>query len=272
MRFYLFITTLLIQSSVWAYVVQKDIVYDTVNGSPLKLDIYRPNLSITTAPVLFYIHGGCFNAGSKNDIPESTKLMADSGFVVVSIGYRLSKVAKYPAALNDVQTAVRYIRKNYLTYRINPNRMASFGLSAGGYLAAALGVRPLPDRNGRYDQFSERVQRVADWYGRTDFTLPQDEGFDCAVDFLGLPRNQNTMKHFQEASILPYVDAKSADFYIVHGTEDRQVFPIHSESLHQELARERQSTHLLWVTGAGHGFVGGKAWEKTKEFLLQLTN
>ena len=196
--------------------------------------------------------------------------MADEGFVVVSIGYRLSTVAKYPAALTDVQTAVRYVRRNAAALKIDSMRMAAYGLSAGGYLAAALGVRPMPDRSGRLDIFSSRVQRVADWYGRTNFTLPQTEGVDCAVDFLGKPRTAETMRFFEEASITPYVDENSAEFYIVHGTADKQVLPIHSTELHDSLRRLNRPSFLLWMTGARHGFIDGKGWEKTRDFLRKL--
>lgn len=252
----------------FAYEVEKDIVYDTIDNIPLKLDLFRPSQKTTSAPSVVFLHGGCFNAGSKNDIPNEVKALADEGFVVFSVGYRLSTVAKYPAAVTDIQQAVRFIRKNAGRFGIDAHKIIGHGLSAGGYLAAILGVRPMPDRSGNIDSFSDRVDLVVDWYGRTDFTLSQSQGFDCAVDFLGFPRTPETRKKFEEASILPYVDRHSADFYIVHGTADQQVFPVHSELLFTKLKKQHAKVHILRMLGAGHAFTGGTAWKRTKDFLM----
>jgi len=260
--------TLFTAASAAAYTTTKDVTYDVVNGVSLKLDVFTPSTpSQKPAPAVLFIHGGCFNAGSKNDIPAEVKALADEGFVVASIGYRLSTVAKYPAAVSDVQMAVRFLRREHQRFGIDAQKISTLGLSAGGYLAAVLGLRQLPARNGRIDQYSGRVQKVADWYGRTDFTLAQSEGFDCAVDFLGKPRNLWNMHRFAEASLPRYVTSQAARFLIIHGTEDKQVDPIHSRLLHDALIEQGQESSLLWVRGAGHGFFGNPGWERTKEFL-----
>lgn len=250
-----------------AYVVKKDVVYDVVNNIELKLDIYKSKDPEGLKPAVVFFHGGCWNSGSKNDIPFELRNLADEGFVIFSVGYRLSQVAKYPAAVTDIQQAIRYIRKNASELNVNPKKIATMGLSAGGYLAAIPGVKPLPDRLGNLDEYSGRVQVVADWYGRTDFTLTQEEGFDCAVDFLGKKRNFLTVKDFKKASIIPYVDENSSAFIIVHGTNDKQVYPVHSELLNDALKERGREVELHWAQGLGHGFFNADSWNRTKEFI-----
>ena len=269
MKLFYFFLSLLCLPTAFSYEVTKDIIYDTINGIPLKMDRYQSVPVQGSKPAVVFIHGGCFNMGSKNDIPNEVKALADEGFVVFSLGYRLSNVAKYPAAVNDVQEAVRFIRKNSKHFGVDPKKIISHGHSAGGYLAAVLGVKPMRSRDGKLDEYSDRVELAVNWYGRTDFTLSQTEGFDCAVDFLGMPRNEANMKKFEEASILPHVDRHTSDFYIVHGTADKQVFPIHSELLTEKLKENRIKFFYLRMLNSGHGFSGGTAWKRTREFILR---
>lgn len=252
----------------FSYVLETDIVYDTVQGDDLKLDVYKPENPKPNQPALIYIHGGCWNSGSKSSIPSYITDLTKDGFTVISVGYRFSQKAVYPAALTDVGQALRYVRKNSEKLNIDPKKIATHGESAGGYLAAALGVRTSKDRTGKEDAYSERVPFVSDWYGRTDFTRSQPNNLDCALSFLGKPRDASTMKDFKEASILPYVDEKSAEFVIVHGTHDVNVSPIHSTLLEHELKKYNKKVDLHLVEGAGHAFFGGKSWAFTKNKLL----
>lgn len=254
--------------SALAYDTVKNVVYDSVQGRKLTLDVFKPaSKSSHQLPALVYVHGGCFSMGSKDDIPHEVRRMADEGFVVFSVGYRLSTVAKYPAAVKDVQQAIRFLRRNAAVLNIDPQKIITHGHSAGGYLASIMGVRPLTDRDGKIDEFSERVGLVSNWYGRMDFTLPQSEGFDCAADFLGKPRTPENEKHFREASVTTYVNSRSAAFHIVHGTEDKQVFPIHSKLLYEALRKNEKTAELVWIKRQGHGFTGGEGWAMTREFI-----
>lgn len=254
-----------------AYVQTPDISYDVVDQGPLRLDVFLPSRpSARPRPALAFIHGGCFNAGSRKDIPEEIKRLADEGFTVFSIGYRLSTVAKYPAALSDVQQGIRFIRKNADRFQVDPNRIAVHGESAGGYLAAMLGVRPLPTRTGKLDSLSSRVQLVTDWYGRTDFTATQATGTDCAESFLGVPRSPATMEVFRRASVLSYVDQNAARFFIVHGTNDQQVYPRHSTLLANLLWAKGRSADLVFFENENHGFPRAIPWALTRNALLEF--
>lgn len=256
-----------------AYTVEKDVEYDRINGLSLKMDVYRTSSATTEIkPALIYTHGGCYSAGSKADVPEDVKKMADAGFTVFSVGYRLSGVAKYPAGLTDVQQAVRFIRQNAKTFQVDPDKIAAHGESAGGYLAAVLGLRPSVNRSGQEDALSSRVQYVVDWFGRTDFTQTQTTGVDCAESWLGMPRNAQTMPYFQEASLLPYVNSLSSPFLILHGTSDTQVLPLHSALLSEELKKAERPVEMVWIQGAGHGFDRTETWKLSRERLLKFFN
>lgn len=251
------------------YVSTPDIIYDEVNGTKLAMDVFTPSKpSIWPRSALVFIHGGCFSMGSRKDIPEEMKKMADEGFTVFSVSYRLSTVAKYPAALTDLQQAIRFIRLNAFRFMVNPTKIIAHGESAGGTLAAYLGVKPIPSRSGQIDLLSARVPFVSEWFGRTDFTEGQSTGTDCAESFLGKKRSPETMEAFRTASVLPYVNKKSAEFFIIHGTEDKQVYPIHSTLLANKLWAQGKKAELYFNENQPHGFDRRNPWHLTKNRIL----
>jgi acetyl esterase/lipase len=255
----------------WAYTTEDSITYDTVGTTALKMDLYRASKGDSgTHPALFYIHGGCFDGGSRKDIPEYLKSFADDGVSVFSVDYRLSTQAPYPTLITDIQQAVRFIRTNAARFQIDPEKIVIHGESAGGYLAALLGVHPLPDRGGKIDEYSKRPGLISDWFGRTDFTLPQKTGRDCALSLIGVARSPQTMSRFENASVLPYVDGESSEFFVMQGTQDPQVDPIHSALLASRLHDAKRPGMLTFAEGEEHGFVGKTPWALTRGFILRF--
>ncbi|WP_413292340.1 alpha/beta hydrolase fold domain-containing protein [Bdellovibrio sp. HCB185ZH] len=253
-----------------AYVAETDVEYDYINGTSLKMDVYRPSKPGTALrPALIFTHGGCYNSGSKASINGVVKALADDGFTVFSVGYRLAQVAKYPAGVTDVKQALRFIRKNSARFQIDPNKIVTHGESAGAYLAAVLGVEASEDRKGNIDKYSGRVQLVVDWFGRTDFTLTQTTGTDCAVGWVGQPRNEKTMPIFQDASLRNHVDSNSAAFLIIHGTQDTQVDAIHSTSLANTLWNRGRDAELVLYEGQGHSFSRTIPWSISRARILK---
>lgn len=270
MRFLVIAAFFLSLGSVRAQAPQKTYVYDTVAGTRLLMDYYAPAfISTAGAPVLLFIHGGCFSMGSRRDIPADVKKMTEDGFAVFSVDYRPSTVAKYPAAVTDVQQAVRAIRRSSQRLKLNPGQIFVHGESAGGYLAAILGVRSLPDRQGNLDHHSAPVRFVSDWFGRTDFTAPQNTGTDCAEGFLGLSRNASTMEAFRRASVTASVHPSAAKFLMIHGSRDQQVYPVHSTNLATALKRLGKSSALYFYQGQGHGFPRAIPWALTRQAMLE---
>ncbi|WP_413559547.1 malectin domain-containing carbohydrate-binding protein [Bdellovibrio sp. HCB209] len=267
----LLVSGLVTSAAAQAYVVEQDVEYDSINGTDLKMDVFRPSKPGTALrPALIFVHGGCYNSGSKAYINNDVKSLADDGFTVFSINYRLAQVAKYPAALVDVKQALRFIRKNSVRFQVDPNKIVAHGESAGGHLASMLGLQTAPDRNGRIDQYSGRVQLVVDWFGRADFTLTQTTGEDCAQGWIGQPRNSKTLPIYKEASLMTHVDANSAAFYIIHGTHDFQVNPIHSISFINTLWNKGRDAELVLNEGQGHGFGSrGIPWSLSRRRILK---
>ena len=158
-----------------------DMPYDTLSKAQC-LDIFLPENGDGPFPVLLQIHGGAFAIGDKRDIHVLPFLKGiERGYAVVSVNYRLSGEAIFPAAVQDVKAAVRWIRANQAQYHLDGKRIAACGGSAGGNLAAMLGVTgQTPEFDdptlGNMD-FSSEVEAVVDWFGPMDF-LRMDEQID----------------------------------------------------------------------------------------------
>src|SRR5690606_30588174 len=117
--------------------VKLDVVYARPDGRPLKLDLYVPRHR-RPVPLIIWIHGGGWSEGGKDDPPALPLLYAR--YAVASIEYRLSGRAQFPAQIHDVKAAVRFLRANAGRYRLDPDRFGVWGESAGGHLAALLGL------------------------------------------------------------------------------------------------------------------------------------
>jgi len=236
-----------------------------------KLDIYLPNSGTGPFPVIVSIHGGAFKGGDKNGAELASALKGlDSGYAVVSLNYRLSGEAIWPAQINDVKAAVRFIRANAAKYRLNPDRIAAWGGSAGGHLAALLGtsggVEELQDDSLGNAGVSDRVQAVVDMFGPINF-LTMDEQFTKA----GVAGQVHNTAESPESALMgkaltlvpdlvkqanpeTYIDANDPPFFIQHGTADvlipSQQSVDFAAALRKVLGTKKVSIELL--AGAGH--------------------
>ena len=151
--------------------VQKDLAYVPGGHERQKLDLYLPKEASKPLPVIVWIHGGGWQAGSKENNPLLA--YAGKGYAVASINYRLSQHAVFPSQIEDCKTAIRWLRAHAKTYNLNPSKIGVAGSSAGGHLVALLGtageVKELEGKEGNLDQ-SSQVQCVVDLYGPTDFS------------------------------------------------------------------------------------------------------
>lgn len=151
--------------------VERDVQY-VPEGDPAEaLDIYLPEQAGTAPlPLVVYIHGGGWRAGSKNGCPAIPMVLR--GYAAASVEYRFSKKAVFPAQIQDCQAALRFLRANSKKYNIDPDHIGVWGESAGGHLVALLGTsggkNAFPAIGGNETQ-SDRVQAVCDFYGPADF-------------------------------------------------------------------------------------------------------
>jgi acetyl esterase/lipase len=144
-----------------------------------KLDIYLPETGDGPFPVILYIHGGAFAIGDKRDIQVVPYLKGLArGYAVVSVNYRLSGEAVFPAGLQDIKAAIRFLRAHSARYHLDVSRIAACGASAGGHYAAMVcltaKVSEFDDPRLGNTEYPCHVQAAVDWFGPTDF-LKADE-------------------------------------------------------------------------------------------------
>ena len=220
--------------------IHRDLVYKTVNGAVLTLDLYCPEKFSGALPVIIYIHGGGWRRGRKEKCPAVA--LVQDGFAVASIDYRLSGTAPFPAQIEDCKAAVRWLRANASTYHLDPDRVGVWGHSAGGHLAALLGTSGgVPELEGTGDnmQYSSQVQAVCDSAGPADLLAMTNLGpkRTFAIEgLLGGPLEKDKAKAIA-ASPIHYVSKDDPPFLIVHGEGDRVVPVEQSQRLYEELRK-----------------------------------
>ncbi len=241
----------------------KDVEYGRVGGVSLKLDIYKPKGSkaqgVSEQPAVVWIHGGGWRSGDKFPAPVAAQL-ASAGFFAVSINYRLSGVATFPAAVEDAKCAVRWLRANAGTYHVDPNRIGVGGGSAGGHLSLMVG---LTDEKAHlepkwcYDGVSSRVQAVVSYFGPTDLTrgVENAPGANESVlmAFLGGTPSE-IPDAYKKASPITYASKDDPPVLMIHGENDSVVPVSQSEILLDALASVGGDANLIRVKNAGHGF------------------
>lgn len=242
--------------------VLRDAPYVTNGHERQELDLYVP-AGDGPFPLIIWVHGGAWRAGSKENPPALRHL--EQGYAVASINYRLSQHAVFPAQLEDCKAAVRWLRANAAQHRLDPNRFAAWGASAGGHLVALLGTTgdvKTFDVGEHLDQ-SSAVQAVADWFGPTDFlqmnpqagplgTMDHDAADSPESKLVGGPIRDNPDKVLR-ASPLHYVTPGDAPFLIVHGDKDPLVAHGQSELLEAALKQANVPVQFYTVQGGSHG-------------------
>lgn len=257
---------------------QSDIVYATVDGHELKLDLYVPQNTEGPLPLVVWIHGGAWLAGDKANTPALALL--EHGFAVASVNYRFSNESIFPAQIHDCKAAIRFLRAfsklNREKYNIDPDRIGVWGDSAGGHLVALLGTTSGSDvlngTIGEYTDTSDDVQAVCDWYGPSDmFTMPIGKrqfpkGQDPEIKLLG-GRPDDKPELAKLCSPATHVSSDDPPFLIMHGDQDRTVPLQQSQLLYDKLKAAGVDAKLIVMEGKGHGFGGPEAIEPVVDFF-----
>ncbi len=148
----------------------KDLVYATVDGKPLALDVHMP-AGVRHPPLIVFVHGGAWTTGSKNQYPV---FLRDRGFAVASVDFRSSNEARFPADVYDIKAAIRFLRAKASEYGYSSERIAIVGASSGGHLAALVGVsngeKSLEGTEGDSLNKSSSVQAIVSYFGASDLT------------------------------------------------------------------------------------------------------
>ncbi|MYC76595.1 alpha/beta hydrolase [Candidatus Poribacteria bacterium] len=256
--------------------VYRDVAYVTDGHERQKLDLYVPEVG-ENLPLIIWVHGGAWRGGDKAHYIQMEYLKA--GYAGASINYRLSQHAIFPAQIEDVKAAVRWLRANAETYRLDPDRFAAWGSSAGGHLVAMLGTTGdvAEFEVGENLKMSSRVQAVVDYFGPTDFLQMDAQSLPDGLvhDAPDSPESQLVGGPIQEhkdrvarANPITYVSKDDCPFLIIHGDRDKLV-PYHQSVLLKD-ALEAAGVPVTFykVEGGGHGwFKDPKVPELTKAFL-----
>jgi acetyl esterase/lipase len=233
---------------------------------PLQLDLYQPAAG-RARPAVLFLHGGGWRLGSRGIFlatwrhwqPDPFARIVAAGFTVVSAEYRLSGEAVFPAQLDDVTDALRWIGARADELGVDADRVVAWGESAGGHPAALLGLTATRARPGA-------VTGVVDWYGPSNLSTmaaqarPYSVARPDAADSREAALIGATVAQEPElaraASPVSYVHAAAPPFHIAHGTADRFVPAAQSEELAEALRRAGASVELDLVEGADHMWQG----------------
>src|SRR5262245_3933035 len=211
--------------------VVRDIEFARIGESALKLDLYIPN-SAKSPPLVVWVHGGAWRSGSKSN--PSVLPLTQHGYAVASVDYRLSPVAKFPAQIHDIKAAIRFLRAAAKEHGISAERIAISGGSAGGHLAALVGVsngvKELEGDVGKHGDQSSDVQAIAVFYGASNLTTILNQSAPrgqqmrpAALELLlgGLPDSKDDLARL--ASPVFHVDPRDPPLLWFHGDQDLQM-------------------------------------------------
>ncbi len=258
--------------------VLRDLAYAPDPHPRQRLDLYLPPHE-TPLPLIIWVHGGAFRAGSKDDYIPAEYLA--EGYAVAAVNYRLSQHALWPAQIVDCKAAVRWLRSHAGDYGLDPQRFAAWGSSAGGHLVAMLGVtrHVRAFEQGEHLDILSSISAVVDYYGPTDFLqmdahrLPEGMVHDAADS----PESQLVGGAIQEhpervaaANPVTYVTGDAPPFLIVHGDRDPLVPHHQSTLLYTALRSAGVPVEFYTVPGGGHGgFTDPRVDELTRAFLAR---
>jgi acetyl esterase/lipase len=219
------------------------------------LDLYIPDAAVVRPlPLAVFVHGGGMTAGDKSNInPVFLDALASAGYAVVSVNYRLAPQFKFPAQIEDVKCAIRYLRHNARTYGLNGSEVFAFGTSVGGQLvalAALTGPHSAFDV-GPYLEEPSSTTAVADMFGPANLTEGGGYSPTGVLRVFGLD-NRNDLA---VASPTHFVVANSPPILIVHGVDDTKVPESQSMELYRDLTAAGDQTKLILVQNMGHMFV-----------------
>lgn len=243
-------------------------------NTKLKMDVLRPNVN-KKMPVVLFITGGAFIGSPKENYLQQRMYLAEAGYFVASIEYRAIPMVTFPSPLEDVKTAVRYLKENANRFGIDPNKIAVMGESAGGHLAALMGTtNGMKDFDkGEYLNQNSDIIATIDLYGTSDLTKiagdyskeiqdihdsPSSPESMFVNGFSMFSKSKSVMETPEKAKVAnpaTYISSKTTPFLLMHGDKDFMVSPSQTDVLYKALAEKNIDATRYVVKGAGHGDV-----------------
>lgn len=254
------------------------------------LDIHLPNVEKASYKAIIVIYGSAWYADNAKQMGFQSlgKPLTESGFAVISINHRSSGDAVYPAQINDVKAAIRFIRANADKYKIDASFIGITGFSSGGHLSALAGTTnnvkkfkvgkktvDIEGTVGNYLKVSSKVNAVVDWFGPIDFTRmdncskPKDDKSPEAALIRGNPADNLDMLAL--ISPMTFINKKNPHFLVIHGEADTVVPHCQSEFFSAALKEKGLLTEFISVPNGQHGPVtfNENTFKKMSEFFLK---
>lgn len=234
--------------------IDTDVTYAKLADVELKMDIYHPEPApIKPTGAVVVIHGGGWMGGKRQDMDRLCQEIAKRGLLAATVQYRLAPKYKWPAMLDDVQTAVRFLRTNATKYHIDPKRIGAGGASAGGHLSLLLGsMETFDSKPAHFPGVSSKVGAVFNIFGPTDLSQDFAPGWEMLFTAVtGKPKSEipETVKQF---SPVTHITKLSAPVFTVHGSKDPLVPVIQSKRLEDALKAVGVSCTTRVIEGMGH--------------------
>lgn len=241
-----------------------DIVFGSIRGfRPLTLDLYLPK-SRKPLPLLIFVHGGAWAGGTSrsaeiigDNFPAMFADFSAKGYAVASIAYRLSSEAKFPAQIQDLNSAIRFLKNNAVKYGLDADRVVVWGASAGAHIAM---LSALDCKRGAFEASSTTqpgpstcVTAVVDWFGPT--VLLSQNPSPTALAYVGCAPTACS-DTWKRTGVLESLSADAPPFLIVHGDADTTVPYAQSKELLEALQRLGVKADLVTVPGGNHLFRG----------------
>jgi acetyl esterase/lipase len=244
--------------------VLRDVAYDDANPAQ-KLDVYLTK-SKEPAPVMVFIHGGGWRAGSKKHVPRFLlKANAEGWLAVVSVEYRFTNVAVHPAQVDDCTRAIQFVRQNAKKWNIDPKRIGVTGGSAGGHLTAYMAVqddKAKPESADPVERQSSRVLFAIPFAGPTDWRLlsqipHRHPAYRQLIGYKpGTPANEMDPDRIKDVSPVSFVSPDDPPMLIVHGDADPTVPFEHARVLEAALKKAGVPVELDVIKGGKHNVAG----------------
>lgn len=265
-------------SKVYAPLIDKEIELKMLIMLDDELAVWNENNPPAKRPAILWLMGGAWVGCPRAKAMAEMEYYAKRGYVVAAAEYRVTSEAVFPAQIIDTLTAVRFLKANSEEYRIDPNRIAVMGLSAGGHLAAFAAMNSEGYDSEEWNGVSSTVRAGVDMFGPSDLPalyranekkppVKRPEGkmhmigrhrdtpppmrLSAEEMLIGGPMNEN-MDAAKEASPINHISDKSAPLLILHGAVDMAVVPEQSITLHDALNAAGHPTDLYLLEGAGH--------------------
>lgn len=254
-----------------------DLVYATVDGKNLALDVYVPE-GVKAPPLLVWIHGGAWSSGTKAGVP---KVFVGRGIATASLDFRQSTEARFPAQVHDIKAGVRFLRAMAPKYGYRADRIAIAGSSSGGHLAALVGVtnghRELEGTVGAHLDQSSSVQAIVDYFGASNLVSILDQSTPFGLNIrrpalerlLGaLPEQAKPLAEL--ASPVTHVEASDPPLLLFHGDQDPQMPINQAHELQGAYAKRGLDVQFHVGHGVGHSgetFLQSEHLERTLAFL-----